>query len=79
MVKSSTPQPTSVWQLKPWWCQPWSIWLTGSGAIAGSWLLFHRLWVTGLVGLPLTVWMVYFLLIYPRLFAQMLQNDGSSS
>ncbi|NEO87476.1 MAG: hypothetical protein F6J87_24925 [Spirulina sp. SIO3F2] len=71
----SANQPTSVWQLKPWWCQPWSIWLTGSGAIATSWLIFHRVWLTGLVGLPLTVWMIYFLLIYPRLFAQMMQES----
>lgn len=69
-MTESPSQPVSVWQLKPWWCQPWSILLTGCGAIAGSWLLFHRIWITGLVAVPLTVWMVYFVGIYPRLFAQ---------
>ena len=26
----------AFWSLKPWWCQPWSILLTGVLAIAGS-------------------------------------------
>ncbi|HIK56743.1 MAG TPA: hypothetical protein IGS37_16475 [Synechococcales cyanobacterium M55_K2018_004] len=56
----------SIWTYKPWWCQPWSILLTGLGLIAGSWLLFHLWWLTLLVGLPVTAWMVYFLVIYPR-------------
>jgi membrane protein YdbS with pleckstrin-like domain len=61
----------SVWTLKPWWCQPWSILLTGIGAIALSWFLIHRVWVTGLLAVPMVVWMGYFLLVYPKLFEQM--------
>lgn len=26
---SQAPGAVSIWQLKPWWCQPWSILLTG--------------------------------------------------
>jgi len=26
----------AFWSLKPWWCQPWSILLTGVLVIAGS-------------------------------------------
>nr|WP_306465771.1 DUF6737 family protein [Spirulina major] len=26
----------NFWDYKPWWCQPWSILLTGGVAIAGS-------------------------------------------
>ncbi|WP_448572770.1 DUF6737 family protein [Trichothermofontia sp.] len=55
------------WAYKPWWCQPWSIALTGIGLIAGSWLALHRLWVTGLVAVPVLSWMGFFLLIWPRL------------
>jgi hypothetical protein len=58
---------SSVWTHKPWWCQPWSILLTGISLIAGSWLVFHRYWLTGLIGLPVTVWMGFFLLVYPKL------------
>ncbi|MDX2228350.1 MAG: DUF6737 family protein [Leptolyngbyaceae cyanobacterium bins.349] len=68
MSKLVNEKPVSVWHYKPWWCQPWSILLTGVGAIAGSWLWLHRFWITGLVALPLLTWMGYFLLVYPRLF-----------
>lgn len=60
----------SVWAYKPWWCQPWSIVLTGTGLIAGSWLLFHRYWMTGVVALPVMVWMGFFLLVWPRLMRE---------
>jgi hypothetical protein len=65
MAESSTP--TSVWQLKPWWCQPWSILLTGTVLIGGSWLLLHRWWVTAIVALPVGTWMGFFVVLYPRL------------
>ena len=57
----------SPWQLKPWWCQPWSILLTGVVIITGSWLLFHWIWLTALVTVPILTWMGYFLLVYPKL------------
>lgn len=70
MQKSST----SIWQLKPWWCQPWSILLTGITLIGGSWGLFHRVWLTSLVALPISAWMVYFLLVYPKLMQSLLSE-----
>ena len=57
----------SVWSYKPWWCQPWSIMLTGVSLIAGSWLLFHRYWLTGIVALPISIWMGFFLIAWPKL------------
>jgi hypothetical protein len=65
------------WHHKPWWCQPWSILLTGCGLTAGSWLLFHQLWVTVLVGIPLGLWMGFFLLVWPSLMRQALQTRSS--
>lgn len=67
------------WNYKPWWCQPWSILLTGVGAIGGSWLLWHRLWVTGMVALPLSAWMGFFLLVWPRLMQEVLANPDLSA
>ncbi|PZO40933.1 MAG: hypothetical protein DCF21_04865 [Leptolyngbya sp.] len=61
---------TSPWQLKPWWCQPWSIVLTGCAIVGGSWLLLHRLWLTGLVAIPIGAWMGFFVLIWPRLMRE---------
>ena len=57
---------SSPWQLKPWWCQPWSIVLTGCAIVGGSWLLLHRLWLTGLVAVPIGLWMGFFVLVWPR-------------
>jgi hypothetical protein len=55
------------WSDKPRWCQPWTILLTGFSIIGGSWLLFHQVWVTGLVAIPLGVWMGFFALLWPKL------------
>ena len=62
-----TQKPTSAWSYKPWWCQPWSIFLTGVTLISGSWLLFKILWLTILISLPVLTWMGFFLLIWPQL------------
>lgn len=72
--RTSTP---TVWDYKPWWCQPWSILLTGLGLIAASWLVLHRVWLTVLVAIPLSAWMGYFVLVFPRLVAQagLLETD----
>ncbi|AFY37288.1 hypothetical protein Lepto7376_0914 [[Leptolyngbya] sp. PCC 7376] len=67
-----------VWEYKPWWCQPWSILLTGNGAIAGSWLLFHRYWLTSIVAIPLGAWMIFFILVYPKMMAEMSINEPTS-
>jgi hypothetical protein len=63
-------RPLNPWNYKPWWCQPWSILLTGMTIVAGSWLLFHRLWVTAIVAIPILTWMGFFLLIWPKLMIQ---------
>lgn len=57
----------NVWDYKPWWCQPWSIVLTGIVLISTSWLLLHKIWLTAIVALPVSIWMVYFILLYPKL------------
>lgn len=55
------------WSLKPWWCQPWTILLTGTIGIAGSWLLLQIWWVTTGVALVVIAWWVLFLLIVPNI------------
>ncbi len=60
----------SVWTHKPWWCQPWSILLTGVTLIGGSWALLRMVWLTVIVAVPVLTWMVFFLLVYPRLMVK---------
>ena len=70
MHQISNRKSISVWNYKPWWCQPWSILLTGITLISGSWLLFKTGWLTLIVTVPVLTWMIFFLLIYPRLVVQ---------
>lgn len=65
-----------VWDHKPWWCRPWSIVLTGLGAIGLSWLGFHRYWLTTIVALPVLAWMGFFLVLYPRLVVQLMAQSA---
>jgi hypothetical protein len=76
---SDTPtQPINPWNYKPWWCQPWSILLTGISIISGSWIIFKTIWLTVLVTLPISAWMGFFLLIWPQLvIAQMKESFQS--
>jgi hypothetical protein len=61
---------TNLWESKPWWCQPWTIVLTGVIIITGSWLLFKTLWLTLPVATLIGLWWTYFLIIVPRLLQQ---------
>ncbi|HEY9772095.1 MAG TPA: DUF6737 family protein [Coleofasciculaceae cyanobacterium] len=61
---------TNVWDYKPRWCQPWSIMLTGITIIAGSWLVLHTIWLTIAISLAIITWWVYFLILYPKAFAE---------
>jgi hypothetical protein len=63
----SDPNTFDLWQSKPWWCQPWTIILTGIIIITSSWLLFHKIWLTTIVAIPIFVWWIYFLILVPRL------------
>ena len=70
-------QTTSPWKYKPWWCQPWSIVLTGVTLISGIWLIFKIVWLTILVAIPLLLWMGFFLLIWPQLMIRSGVLDNS--
>jgi hypothetical protein len=63
----SEQKPLNPWNYKPWWCQPWSILLTGVTLIVGSWLLFKTIWVTVFVSIPVATWMGFFVLLWPQL------------
>jgi hypothetical protein len=70
--------PGSVWDLKPWWCQPWSILLTGLAIVAGSWLVLHLWWVTTGVSLVIGAWWLLFLVLMPAAWKQDQASGGAS-
>ena len=57
--------PSSIWALKPWWCQPWSIVLTGSAVVAASLFWPGRLWFSLLLAAGVVAWWLLFLVLVP--------------
>ncbi len=70
------PMADSIWQMKPWWCQPWSIVLTGVAIPTGSWLLLHRLWITLPVAGVMALWWVLFLGLVPAQYAAAVRENA---
>ena len=56
------------WDLKPFWCQPWSIILFGIAVLVSIWILSHNLFLTSLVSFFIILWWVLFLIIAPGLY-----------
>ncbi len=73
MSDSST---TNIWKYKPWWCQPWTILLTGTIIISGSWLLFQKVWLTATISFLILTWWFYFLIFIPYLFKEQSLNQN---
>ena len=60
----------SIWAEKPWWCQPWSIVLTGLILPIGSWLVLGRWWITAPLVAAVLIWWWLFLVLAPRAYRQ---------
>ena len=58
------------WQLKPIWCQPPSIILTGLFFIALPWLLFHIFWLEVVIFIATILWWTIFLILAPIQFEE---------
>ena len=60
----------SIWTIKPWWCQPWSIVLTGVVITLASWIVFPHWWATALVAVGVLGWWTLFLVLVPWRYRQ---------
>jgi hypothetical protein len=60
----------NVWNYKPWWCQPWSILLTGILLIGASWFTLGIIWLTMIISGLIFLWWFYFLILWPRLILE---------
>jgi hypothetical protein len=58
----------SLWNHKPWWCQPWSILLTGVVVVGGSWWLLRLWWISAPLALGVLVWWWLFLVAVPAAY-----------
>ncbi|WP_287127907.1 DUF6737 family protein [Candidatus Cyanaurora vandensis] len=66
----------NVWAHKPWWCQPWSILLTGTSWTGGLYLWLGLSWLSVVLAAPVLVWMVFFVGIYPTLVRRADRRTG---
>ena len=65
------------WDLKPFWCQPWSIISFGALVLIFSWTLFSNFLITSIFGFLVFSWWFLFLLFVPRSYEEMLKNKES--
>jgi len=63
MIKK--PAKKEFWDLKPYWCQPWTIISFGIVVLIVSWILFGSLIITSIAALIISTWWLIFLLIVP--------------
>ena len=67
----------NFWDKKPWWCQPWSIVLTGVACVAVSWWWPNLLWFTVLIAIGVIGWWGLFLVLAPAIYRQQIQQQLS--
>ena len=53
------------WDLKPFWCQPWSIITFGVLSLVFSWLVFNNIIITSILAFLIIIWWVLFLILVP--------------
>tara|TARA_Y100001968_G_C19330770_1_gene704168 strand:- start:629 stop:832 length:204 start_codon:yes stop_codon:yes gene_type:complete len=56
----------NFWDLKPYWCQPWSIVIFGISILICSWKLFDNIMITSALAFFVIAWWILFLIIVPN-------------
>ncbi len=73
----TSPEPinnSSYWDHKPWWCQPWSIIITGIIILILSWLISHIILINFLILIGVFCWWGLFLFLAPYAYSQQAIN-----
>ena len=58
------------WDLKPFWCQPWSIISFGVLVIVLSFKVFTNIIITSILAFFIFVWWILFLILAPNSYKQ---------
>ena len=56
----------NFWDLKPYWCQPWSIISFGFLLLVFSWKTFNNVIITSILALFIFFWWILFLILVPN-------------
>ena len=54
------------WDLKPFWCQPWTIIGFGILLIFSSWMLINNIIITSILLICIIIWWIVFLILAPN-------------
>jgi len=65
------------WDLKPYWCQPWSIISFGLLVLFLSWKLFNNITISIIVGFFIIIWWTLFLILAPIFYQSTLDEQQS--
>ncbi len=66
----------NFWDLKPFWCQPWSIISFGILVLFFSWILLNNIIITSITGLIIIIWWILFLILGPNIYQN--QSDENN-
>ena len=58
----------SFWDLKPYWCQPWSIISFGTLMLVLIWFFFKNIFITLILSFFIIIWWIVFLILAPNLY-----------
>ncbi|MBW3042399.1 DUF6737 family protein [Prochlorococcus marinus] len=58
----------SYWDLKPYWCQPWSIISFGILLLTFSWTFLKNIIITLIFSVIIIIWWILFLILAPNLY-----------
>ena len=58
------------WDIKPYWCQPWSIVAFGILVLFFSWTIFNNIIITSILAFIIIIWWVLFLIIAPSSYEE---------
>ena len=65
----------TFWDLKPFWCQPWSIISFGVLILICSWKFFNNIIITSVLGLFIIAWWVVFLILAPSSYNEISNKE----
>ena len=67
---------SEFWQVKPYWCQPWSIITVGILLLIFSWTLLKNLIITSILGFLIIIWWIVFLILAPSSYEGMSDKNN---
>ena len=62
------------WDIKPYWCQPWSIVTFGILVLFFSWTIFNNIIITSILAFFIIIWWVLFLIIAPSSYEEITEK-----